>query len=168
MTTGFLLAPGPSASAKVADQLRGCRLGVCTSAFPLAPWAEFLVATDLRFWANYPGAKDFAGEKFTVSRVNFAERVHGSMDWNSGVLGLEVWRKRGATRVVLVGFDFGLGHYFGSYGHGLSNTTADRRRHHARQFRVWNAAHGRKVEVLNATPGSLLDVFPHVPLESVL
>ena len=42
MTTWALLAPGPSASAELAERLRGFPLGVVGNAFELAPWADFI------------------------------------------------------------------------------------------------------------------------------
>jgi hypothetical protein len=171
VSTCFLLAPGPSASQALADQLRGRRVGVCTSAFPLAPWAEFLVATDLKFWSKYPEARTFAGRRFTPNRVSFAEKVSSPVataQCNSGVVGLEVWRRLGATRVVMLGFDFRTSHYFGDYTNGLANTAPTRRKVHEQQFKVWKRAHGSKVEVLNATPDSALTVFPRIELEEAL
>ncbi|HBZ8061176.1 TPA: hypothetical protein MM161_004854, partial [Klebsiella pneumoniae] len=55
-----LLGPGPSASASLAERLRGRRVGVVGNAFELAPWAEFLAASDRQWWDKYPEARQFA------------------------------------------------------------------------------------------------------------
>ena len=63
MTTWALLAPGPSASAEDAERVRaaGIPLGVIGNAFQLAPWADFLAATDSAWWRKYPEALTLPG-----------------------------------------------------------------------------------------------------------
>lgn len=52
MSAWALLAPGPSASAEPIERARdsGMRVGVVCNAYELAPWAEFIAATDLDWW----------------------------------------------------------------------------------------------------------------------
>lgn len=166
-----LLAPGPSMSQAVADSVRGHRVGVINNCFSLAPWAEFLAATDVQWWLKYPEARQFAGRKFSPNRIGEdVERVHTALVTsccNSGVLGLEVAKRLGATRVLLLGFDMGLGHFFGPYSNGLGNTTKERRVVHHAQFATW-ARLNKGIDVINCTPGSALQVFPKMELSEAL
>lgn len=166
-----LLAPGPSMSQAVADSVRGQKVGVVTSAYPLAPWADFLAATDVQWWLKNPEARKFAGRKFSPNRIgDGVEKIRTKLViscCNSGVLALECAKRLGATRILLLGFDMGLGHYFGQYTNGLSNTTAQRRVVHHAQFASWAKAN-RDIEVLNCTPGSALQAFPMARLEDCL
>lgn len=158
MTDWHILAPGPSASAALAHALPR-PLGVVTSAFELAPWADFLAATDMDFWRKYPAAKDFPGRRFAIHIVPGTERIPMEIV-NSGVLALEVARRLGATRVNLHGFDQQGTHYFGPYRNGLKNTPPDKRRMHIKQFRTW-AKRYPGVQVVNRTAGSALPWFPY-------
>ena len=92
-----------------------------TSAFQLAPFTDFLAATDMDFWRKFPEAKDFAGRRFAIHIVPGTERIQMEIV-NSGVLALEVARRLGAARVFLHGFDMHGSHYFGPYSNGLKNT----------------------------------------------
>lgn len=171
MTTWALLAPGPSVTALQAQQVRtaGIPLGVISSAFPLAPWADFIAATDGAWWRNYPEAKELPGRKFTMHAVSGVEkiRVPGWVSCNSGVLGLECAKRLGATRILLLGFDMHGTHYFGQYTNGLSNTREEKRRVHLSQYKTWRKRNPG-VEVINCTAGSALQCFPFEVLDDVL
>lgn len=171
MTTWALLAPGPSATRQQAQQVRtaGIRLGVISSAFPLARWADFIAATDSAWWRSYPDAKHLPGRKFAIHAVPGVEkiRVPGWVACNSGVLGLECAKRLGATRILLLGFDMHGTHYFGEYTNGLSNTLPARRRMHLSQYTTWQKRN-REIEVINCTAGSALQCFPFEVLDDVL
>jgi hypothetical protein len=171
MTTWALLAPGPSASAEDAERVRaaGIPLGVIGNAFQLAPWADFLAATDAAWWRKYPEALTLPGAKYTMHQVKGVERVRvaGYVSVNSGVLGLEVARSKGASRILLIGFDMHGTHFFGPYTNGLSNTTETKRRMHLAQYARW-AKRNQDIQVINCTPGSALQCFPSARLDDYL
>jgi hypothetical protein len=154
-----LLGPGPSASARLAERLRGRRVGVVGNAFELAPWAEFLAASDRQWWDKYPEAREFAGERYSGHRMSGVQQLSGAAtNWNSGVLALAVAAHLGATLVRLHGFDMHGTHFFGAYSNGLTNTAPARREVHKQQFAQW-ARHNPHVRVVNCTPGSALRCF---------
>ena len=154
-----LLAPGPSASPALAAALRGRRVGVVGNAFELASWAEFLAASDRQWWATYPEAMKFAGDRFSSHEIAGLRQLPGARtNWNSGVLALAVAAHLGATLVRLHGFDMHGTHFFGPYTNGLSNTVPPRREVHKAQFAQW-ARLNPHVRVVNCTPGSALRCF---------
>jgi hypothetical protein len=155
-----LLAPGPSASITLAESLQGIPLGVVNNAYQLAPWADFLAATDLHWWRKYPQALDFAGRKFSCHTVFGTERVRIEVV-NSGVLGLECARRMGATEIHLYGFDMHGSHFFGPYANGLKNTAPEKRKLHRDQFKQWGRRYRKTVRVINYTPGSALTCFEY-------
>ena len=171
MTTWALLAPGPSASSEDAERVRaaGIPLGVISSAFPLAPWADFIAATDGGWWRKYPDAIQLEGRKYTMHEVRGVERVKvpGYVAVNSGVLGLECAKRNGATRILLLGFDMHGSHFFGPYTNGLSNTSEAKRRMHLSQYARWSRAN-RGIEVVNCTAGSALKCFKMARLDEYL
>jgi hypothetical protein len=154
-----LLGPGPSASASLAERLRGRRVGVVGNAFELAPWAEFLAASDRHWWDKYPAAREFAGERYSGHRMSGVQQLpSAATNWNSGVLALAVAAHLGATLVRLHGFDMHGTHFFGPYSNGLTNTAPARREVHKHQFAHW-ARQNRHVRVVNCTPDSALRCF---------
>jgi hypothetical protein len=166
----FLLGPGPSMSRDLAERVRGNRVCAVCNAYELAPWADVLVANDIRWWQKHPKAYEFAGRKFSANQINGVEKAKpntfGSLS-NSGVLGLDVVRNLGATKVVMLGFDMHGTHFFGPYRNGCSNTSDKRRQVHKQQFAQWGKRNPG-VEVLNATEGTHLKCFPIVRLDEVL
>lgn len=164
MAAWALIAPGPSATAAAAERARemGLNVGVVSSAFLLAPWADFIAATDSAWWRANPDAKVCPGRKFAMHRVDGVERLDIPAlrtVCNSGVLALEAAKLLGATRIELHGFDMHGTHFFGEYTNGLRNTTAEQRVRHLAQYRRWADAHP-EIEVINCTPGSAIDCFP--------
>lgn len=166
----FLLGPGPSMNRDLADRVRGNRVCVVGNAYEVAPWADMLVANDIRWWQNHPKAHEFAGRKLSANQIKGVERLKpntfGSLS-NSGVLGLDAVRNEGATKVVMLGFDMHGTHFFGPYTNGCTNTSEKRRTIHKQQFATW----GRRnptVEVVNATEGTQLKCFPIARLDEVL
>ena len=104
-----------------------------------------------------------------MHQVRGVERVKvpGYVSVNSGVLGLEVARLKGASRILLLGFDMHGTHFFGPYTNGLSNTSEAKRRMHLAQYARW-AKRNRDIEVFNCTPGSALQCFPTARLDDCL
>lgn len=157
-------------SKDLAERVRGNRVCAVGNAYELAPWADFLVANDISWWKKHPDAHKFAGRKFSANLIKGVERVQpntfGSQS-NSGVLGLDVLRNEGATKIVMLGFDMHGTHFFGPYTNGCTNTSDKRRQVHKTQFATW-AKRNPKIEVLNATEGTALKCFPIVRLDEVL
>lgn len=172
MSICFVLAPGESLSATVAERVRGCGTVIAVgNAYELAPWADALVANDRIWWDEHPAAMDFAGRKFCPKTISGIERHRGkgvAGDANSGMLGidvaLEVFK---GDPIILVGFDFHGTHFFGAYTNRCSNTTPVSRQKHQRQMRVWRMLHP-KARVVNCTPGSALKAFPMGSLDAFL
>lgn len=171
MTTWAVLATGPSMSQAVADQVRGkCRVAAVSDAWRLAPWADVLVSTDAAWWTKHPEAKQFAGEKFTGAPVFLPVPGVTRAPWstsgtNSGLLACKTAHARGATRILLCGFDMQGTHFFGGHPPGLGNTTPERFVALRQQFAEWRPA---GVEIINCTPGSALACYPHQPLSEAL
>lgn len=161
-------------------------------AYRLLPYADILYACDPQWW-NMHGAdvrKTFHGERWSTWQKGAAEKAaeqfelnlvageHGSLfssdpkliryGSNSGFQALNLALLKGATRVVLVGYDMRVvgkqRHFFGDHPKGLSNATnyTNFVPHFVR------AARDCKVPIVNATPGSALKCWPHKPLDEAL
>lgn len=170
MTCWAVLAPGPSASAELAEKVRDLPLVAVGCAYQLAPWAQVIAASDAAWWRSYPDARDLPAAKFCMGEARDIEkvRIEGfGAAVNSGVLGLECAVRAGATRILLLGADMHGAHFFGEYRNGLRNTKPHQRLQHLKQYAAW-ARLNRKVEVLNCTPGSALDCFPRTDLDACL
>jgi hypothetical protein len=158
-------------------------------AWRLFPFADILYAADLNWWDVYEGVPGFHGEKWTthddgtndksscVWPLNIVRGDHKpgfSTDQNvlhygsnSGFQAVNLAILKGATKIVLIGFDLrvnGKRHFFGDHPEGLRNT--DNYHAFAQAFRV--AARDCPVPIFNATHGSALDCFPMVDIEDVM
>lgn len=152
-----LLAPGPSATKALAESITG-NLGVINNAYELAPWADFIAATDRDWWRHNPKAMECEGQKFSCHIIHGVEKLPISVV-NSGVLALECAKRLGATEIRLYGFDMHGTHFFGPYTNGLKNTPPDKRRKHIKQYGYWAKSNRNKIDVINCTPGSVLRCF---------
>jgi hypothetical protein len=176
-----LLLPGPSMSPAAAERVRHLQT-VAVNAVAIditdadgntisavAPWATAMVAQDVSFWEALPHARAFAGRKFSANRVSCVERLAGvSSGHCSGVAGMEAAKFLGATEILLLGCDMQGTHYFGPYAHPKLRNTSDKRRLvHMAQFAQWGKRNP-DIRVINCTPGSALQCFPHSTLEKEL
>lgn len=176
-----VLLPGPSMSVSVAESVRQLQT-VAVNAVAIditdadgktipavAPWATAMVAQDVAFWDSLPQAKAFAGRKFSANNIGGVERLIGVQSGHcSGVAGLEAAKFLGATQILLLGCDMQGTHYFGPYAHPKLRNTSDKRRLiHAAQFAQWGKRNP-DIRVINCTPGSALQCFPHSTLEAAL
>lgn len=171
MTTFAVLATGPSMSQEIADALRGkIRAVAVADAYKLAPWADALVANDLRWWNHYREALQFEGLKFCGRAGRYdLQHLPTTMEFwpgtNSGLQGMRVARDVfNAKRILLFGFDMGGTHYFGPHPKPLRQTSLSDFRDFIRQFDRWLGG----CEVYNCTPNSLLTRFPFATLEWAL
>jgi len=169
VNTWFVLAPGPSMSAALAERVRGRSVCVINNVFELAPWADILVATDHGWWRRHPLALKFMGRKCGAHEINGIEIVRPNTfgtESSSGVLALDEVRNQGATRIVMLGFDMHGTHFFGPYTNGCRNTPQSRREEHQAQFAQW--ARQNRIDVVNCTEGTMLRAFRLGKLEDYL
>jgi hypothetical protein len=158
-----VLATGQSLTQDQADAVNGrCRVVAVSNAYKFAPWADALASCDASWWKNNPEAMEFAGRKFTTAPdwqgLSGLERVPGvSSGTNSGLLGLMVAVKLGATRILLLGYDMQGTHFFGAHPAPLRNPNAARFEVFQKQFSGYKP---RGVEIINCTPGSALRTYP--------
>lgn len=167
-----VLATGPSMSLELARSVMGkCSVVAVSDAYRLAPWADALVSTDFAWWRRHPEASEFRGRKFSgmvdYQKVEGIERLTGENATNSGLLGIKVAVRLGASKVLLCGFDLHSPgkHFFGRHPEGLRNTTAQRMEQFKLQFERYQP---RGVEIINCTPGSALRIYPMGDLEEQL
>jgi hypothetical protein len=179
MKTIFLLAPGPSLTPEVVERVRGQTTMAIKHAARLAPWADFLFFADWEFFRdNRPIVDTFEGRVLTISRkahlrlrhkVELIEKGLPGRTISSGHTAVDVAAGLGFKRVVLVGYDCrivaGQSHCHDQYrrpAHLYSDV----------HLPAWSGyqdrMRARSVEVINATLGSAIDVFPVAPLERVL
>jgi hypothetical protein len=170
MTTWALLAPGPSASRALAERVAHLPIGAIGCAYQLVDTPAFIAASDKAWWRKYPDAAERDCPRYSMAVTKAAEQIslpHLGAVCNSGVLGLEVAKRAGATRILLLGFDMHGSHFFGQYVNGLRNTKPHQREQHKRQFSDWGRLN-RPVQVLNCTKGSALTCFPMARLDDCL
>jgi hypothetical protein len=170
------------------------RVVAVNDAYRRLPYADILYACDERWWRVHIESvrSMFHGERWTTHE-NGKDSSNGKdgmpAEWNvscvlgkdgrgfstdpglihygqnSGFQAINLAILKGATRIILVGFDMGgRGHFFGDHPDPLHNRTDYR----AFLPTFQEAARTCRVPILNATPGSALDCWPRVTLEEAL
>lgn len=169
MTTWAVIATGASLTKAQVESVRGLSVVAISDAYKLAPWADVLLSNDRAWWNAHPEAKDFAGEKFCGVTFDIPEGVtkfDGALSGsNSGLLGIKVAHSKGATRILLLGFDMRGTHYFGKHPPTLKNTTPHRFEAFKRQLAQFKP---KGCEIINCTPRSALDCYPKADLAACL
>lgn len=170
MTTWALLAPGPSASRALADRVAHLPVGAIGCAYQLVDNPAFIAASDKAWWREYADAAERECSRYSMAVTKAAEQIslpHLGAVCNSGVLGLEMAVRLGATTILMLGFDMHGSHFFGEYQNGLRNTKPHQRQQHHQQFANWARLH-RSVQIFNCTQKSALTCFPMARLDDCL
>lgn len=182
-----LVAAGPSANKAGVEQLRGRMLVFAIKqGIDLAPWADAVYGCDKPWWEHKRGLPKFGGLKLAWEQeppgalypdvrpiiighkkddqLRLDEPCVIGSGGNSGFQALNLALQFGASRLLLIGFDFSDrsgAHYYGRNGWPMANNpTAD-------NFRRWlqsltaNAGELQRlgVDVINAAPFSALQCF---------
>lgn len=166
------------------------RVIVVNTSFKLAPWADYLYACDLEWWAQYHDEvrASFQGELWTQSdRAESIWGIHrvegerrpglctapGKIHYggNSGYQAMNLAYHFGASQMTLLGYDMqqtgGLSHWHGDHPSGLNKSSplSD----WVKQFRsLAEDLKLRGVRVWNASRSTALDCFDRVSLDAVL
>ena len=188
--TVVCMASGPSLTKEDADYCRGKADGVIVvnTTYQMAPWADALIASDVRWWQWHKGAKDFHGLKYATSKAvkwsgvqllkntgrdgletNPSGLKHGM---NSGYRAVNLAVHFGAARILLLGYDMQRGagkdrleHWHGDHPIASRSAYPVFRKHFETLVEPLKAL---GIDVLNCTPGSALECFPKAPLRDVL
>lgn len=190
-STIYMLGGGPSLKGLDISCLQGQRVIAVNNAYRLAPWADVMFFGDCRWYEWHRNELgDFAGLKVTsceahankpnlrvLRRRNSPEGINTNpqfLSWNksSGACALNLAYHLGAGKIVLLGYDM---RRVDDKCNWHDDHPIAKNPHHnpwerfLRPFpaiaRDFERLH---VEVVNATPGSALEVFPIVEPETVL
>jgi hypothetical protein len=193
-TSGIVvcLATGESLCQQDVDYCRGRASVIAVNdAWRMAPWADVLYSSDVRWWRHYGYAPDFQGvrvgltyhglpdvkqwhESFpglllTVEHHEGLERREGyvSSTKNSGGAAINLAVHMGARRVVLLGYDMQGQHFFGAHPGPIRRSSS------FESFRQYigtmvEPLQQAGVEVVNCSRKTALEHFPVRALRDVL
>lgn len=179
--TAFILGGGFTLTAEIAERVRGRKTIVLNSTSRLAPWASVLMFADWPWFREHrPIVDNWPGDVLTISRraarvlpdkVQLVPPPITRTDKLSvGHHAVDVAMWLGVKRIVLLGFDCRL-------VDGQSHNHQDYSNSHEVLYTTWllpawadypERARKRRVEIVNATPGSAIAVFPQISLDRVL
>jgi hypothetical protein len=153
----------------------------------MAPWADVVYSADFDWWDRMRGLPDFMGERWTVSDEAAArwklKHIPGtsSIEWgkdasliayggNSGFQALNLAVVQGATKVLLLGYDYGFNpsqkkHWFDGTQHHRDSRRSD----YADWIkRIDAAAKLIPVPVINCTRTTAIRCFPRMPIDEAI
>lgn len=176
------MASGPSLCAEDVARVRTWReaaadraVYVTNTTFRLAPWADVLYAHDQAWWKHYTAEVDavFGGERISARAgcLRYGATIlppHFPSCHNSGADAVSLAIFRGASRVVMLGYDCqhtgGKTHWHGNHPPGLGDAVSIKK-WPAKFAGLVGRAGGR---IVNASRETALTVFPRVSLEEAL
>lgn len=173
MSTWVILATGQSLNQETVDYVKDkATVVVVSDAYLLAPWADYLISSDNKWWMANPDAFKFKGQKYAryeKRKVKAFRANEGTV--NSGLLAMYLALHKGARKIILLGFDMHGTHFFGKHtkkwGNNpddvLVNTTPERFKVHLKEFEKFTGC-----EVINCTPDSALKIFPFMNIRDIL
>lgn len=188
-----IVASGPSMKQVDVGQLRD-RIHVIAikENVNVCPWADVVYGCDAAWWIWRKGLPEFRGVKIAHGvqattrfpdlakvKIEHVDRlltddpaVIGS-GGNSGFQALNLAVQFGATSIILVGFDMhakGGQHWYGrNIGPGMNNPQESNFQRWLKAFNtIAPECRQRKIDVINASPHSAINCFPHKRLEQVL
>ena len=179
--TVFILGGGNSLTAEIAARVRGKATIVINSTARLAPWAEVLFFMDWPWFRDHRPIVDAWPTDVVTTNARAAKVLPGrvilaqspqvqSKLLSSGHHAVDVAIAMGAAKVVLLGFDCriigGRSNNHDDYWHQKDALYRDVFLPMWAEYPTRAAAAG--VEIVNASPGSLIDVFPQITLDRVL
>jgi hypothetical protein len=178
------MASGPSLTQDDADYCRGKADGVIVvnTTYKMAPWADALIASDVRWWQWHKGAPEFKGLKYATSKhvkwsgvqilrntgskgleLDPSGLKHGI---NTGYRAVNLAFHFGAKRIILLGYDMKRGDGPKRLEHWHGDHPVPSRSQYPTFIMDPLKEHG--VEVVNCTPGSALECFPMADLRDAL
>ncbi len=194
--TVVIVASGPSAGEEDFEAARaaaGCEpVWVAINAsHRLIPWADMVYGADGLFWTRDEEARAHPGLKVTQhvkdaarfglhcvklnpKRRTMAFERYGEIGsgGNSGFQAVNLAAQAGASRIVLVGFDYSLArgvHWHGKHPPGMNNPSETNcARWRGDLDACAGLLAGLGIEVLNASPYSTLTAFEKRPLRECL
>lgn len=187
----IVAATGESLTPAIAEQCRGHNVIAVNDAYRLMPFAQVLYASDAEWWRLHKGCPGFAGEKWSTYGETVQPEQHFGLNlirgckgygrgfsfhpniihWcgNSGFQAINLALLRGATRVIMVGFDMQGSHFFGEHP-PMPRRTAIKRSypHWIKHFEKAAELLPPHIRIINATEGSALKCFPMMSLAEAL
>jgi hypothetical protein len=163
MSLWVVCATGPSLSAADVEYVKGkAKVVAVSDAYRLCPWADVIASSDAAWWEVHKDAISLHGEKIgampVFQLIKGVGSLAGHVGINSGLLGIRAAVSKGATKVVLLGFDMHSpgDHFFGRHPESLKSTTPERMKVFHKQF---DAYHPAGVDIVNCTKGSELKAY---------
>ena len=181
--TVVCIASGPSLTPEDCETVRlsGHPVVVTNTTFRLCPWADVLYGFDANWWRVHieEVRASFKGRLICNSQLSARMGVEttNAESWfrgmgNSGVAAIAFAVGGGASKVVLLGYDCGLGpnkekHWHGDHPKGMSNCASMAKWFY--QFKqISRYCNQQGARVLNASRRTALECFETMALEDAL
>lgn len=178
-----ILASGPSTKKSGVERLKGRMTTFAIKRnIELAPWADAVYGCDYPWWRSVRGLPDFKGlklayadracDQYGCTKVKIPDVKGDALRFgavgevgaggNSGFQALNLALQFGATKILLVGFDYVGEHWYGrnTWQGGGNPSESNFRRWRVTLEAAAPVLKDRGVEVINASMNSTVKAFP--------
>lgn len=166
-----------------------CRVIAINDAAFVAWWADWLHGCDGKWWGWHHGVAERFPRERTTCDPEVPDGIAGLLTktgdfgfdpdpscirtgFSGAYQAIHIAIHTGARRIILVGVDMQPGaqnRWFGDHPDGINPTREEYRTQIASGFwTLQETLAERKIQVVNASPGSALKEFPSMPLEAAL
>ncbi len=195
--TVAILASGPSLKQTEIDFLKGkVKVISVNDSWRLCPWGDMLYAADGPWWRHYNFVTEFKGKRWTQNKGGSIWPIDAEKNgliiiksehktgisfnpslihtgYNSGFQALNIAVLKGATKILLLGFDCGIfngkSHWFGDHPKGFKKANKSAYSLFIKEF---NYAAPQLIQagikVINCSLKSNLSCFEKIPLINAL
>lgn len=186
--TGFIIAGGSSVKGQPIERLKGQRVIVINSSYQIAPFADYLIFSDERWWTNNKGKLgEFSGRVIcawerlidpAILKVGRRKPPGLSRDpsvvtvnWTTLTAAIDVMAHLGVLRIVLLGADMKRGpngecHHHKPHPWKLLDINFPKQIEDLKSLVA--PLKQRGIEVINCSPGTSLPFWPVMNLSDVL
>lgn len=195
--TAFIIGGGPSVIKQDLNLIRGRHVIAINTSYKVASWADYLIFSDDPWWRFNQPKISFSGHIVSVSAVSKGEKIWRRLErrkppgmsdkpgtvtvnWTTMTAAIDLAAQLGATRIVTLGLD-GKAIQTGKDTKGRPILLTHHHEPHKSSNCVRNFANQRNdlksfvqplkdrgIEVLNASPGSAIDLWPIINLQTVI
>jgi len=178
LTTWACIASGPSLVKEDCDLIEAAGIPTIAvnNSWEVARFASAIMAGDQKWWRRYHKSIDIKAERWYCQKTCGGGRYglsyfKSSGAYNSGMRAIQLAMLKGATKVILLGYDCSLKN--GIHWHGLHkdwvNPSENKVRRWKNQFnKLAEEAASKDVKIINCSRSTALKCFDRMPLEECL
>lgn len=169
-----VIASGPSLTAEDCEKTIALKTVAVNTSWKMARHAQFIFAGDFAWWKNYGEEIDIPAEKWSTSdqaKIVFGVNKLSSIQTatNSGLNAIRLAIKKGAKKIILLGFDCSIKrglHWHGAHTHKREHNPDEKKC--SKWIKEFSSFDFGDAEIINCSLDSEIKVFQKMGIDDAL